>query len=41
MWRLCLFVCLFVCIAQFNTTHIAQSASQSQAKKVTLYNKVH
>ncbi len=23
----------FICIAQFNTTHVAQSASQSQAKK--------
>ncbi len=29
----CLFVCLFIYIAQFNTTHVAQSASQSQAKK--------
>ncbi len=28
-----LFVCLFIYIAQFNTTHVAQSASQSQAKK--------
>jgi len=27
-----LFVCLFIYIAQFNATHVAQNASQSQTK---------